>query len=142
MIRARVSVDKNRVEKVDEAMQRRAKLAVQRAAAAAVIVANGRYPEGKFHLTPTRGTHEGYKAGILGTSLAHIFDKGSLGRHVGGLKRDRRKDSWTVRRKGTEYTATRRPEVLTDGARGIPARNIFGPARRAGRKALIAALRR
>jgi len=140
MIRARVLVDPNRVDRMDEEMKKRARVAVESAARAAATVANGRYPDGNFHAKPARGTHDGVAAGVGGNPLAHIFNKGSLGRHVGALKRDRRKDSWPVRR-GAGYTATRQPEALT-GNTGVAARDIFGPARRAGRKALQAALRR
>lgn len=81
---------------------------------------------------------EGFASGIKAKNpLYRIFDHGSLGKRNARLKKDTRSAAWPVSRRGTDYTAHRRS---LDG--GIEPRNISIPARRAGRKALIAAIRR
>lgn len=128
---------------VERRMEQKARQAVDAAAHAAAKVAEQQASGiSEFRVLPARGTHEGFVSGVKALNpLVRIFDKGSLGKRRGRLKRDRRKDSWKVTRKGTTYTAHRKPEALT-GSTGVQARNIFGPARAAGRKALKAALHR
>jgi hypothetical protein len=86
-----------------------------------------------FRVLPVHETTEGLSAGIKSsTPLFRIFDKGSLGKHRGHLKRGR-KSSWDVKRRGSSYTAHRGD---VEG-KGIEPRDITNPARAAGRKALI-----
>lgn len=130
-------------QRVDERMQRQARHAVDAAAEAAAAVAR-RQAAGisEFRVIPARGTHDGFSAGVKALNpLARIYDMGSLGKRRGRLKRDRRKTEWKVTRKGTTYTAHRHPDALT-GQTGVPGRDIFAPARAAGRRALKAALHR
>lgn len=90
-----------------------------------------------FHVTTVDRDFAGYTVGIRAKNpIWRVFDKGSLGNRVARLKRERRKDSWQVTRKGTTYTAHRRS---TDTG-GVKARNISNPARTAGRRALLAAI--
>lgn len=85
---------------------------------------------------------EGYSAGIKSrrqsdsegktTPIAPFFDAGTLGKRRKKLKRNR-KESWTVTRRGTAYTA-RRGDV--DG-KGIAPERFFSKARAAGRARLV-----
>lgn len=140
MIRSKVIANPDRINRVDEELQRRARRAVGEAARTAAVVASARSRDWPFRSKGARGTHRGYEAGVVGNPLTHIFNKGSLGRRSAALKRDRRKDSWAVKR-GSGYTADRHPEALT-GDHGVAARDIFRPAILAGRRALKAALKR
>lgn len=127
-----------RFGELEELIQARTQAALNAAAAAGVEVANAR-AQGitEFHVLPAGRAPEGYRSGIKAANpIWHVFDKGSLGKRVAKLKRDRRKDSWPVTRKRTTYTAHRRS---TDTG-GVDARNIANPARTAGRHALLAAL--
>lgn len=143
MIRSRVVVHDNRfLERVDERVQQLAKRAVAAAADAAAPVAT-RQAQGKstYRTTRVKGTGDGYEAGIKANNpLARIYDKGSLGKRKGALKRDRRKQSWQVTQKRRAYEAHRNPETLTDSSKGVAPLDILAPARRAGRKAMKAAL--
>lgn len=88
---------------------------------------------------PAQGIHDGFRSGIRARGpLWRVFDKGSLGKRTSQLKRPgQRKQTWTVRRGGTEYQAHRHD---TDG-KGIRARDISNPARAAGRRILIRSIR-
>jgi hypothetical protein len=96
----------------------------------------------EFHPIPAGRTAEGYASGIRAKNpIWRVFDKGSLAKRTVPLKRDRRKAEWPVRpgkadRSG--YEAHRRTPI----SGGVDPKDISNPARRAGRKALIAALRR
>lgn len=143
MMRARVISDDKGFDRFDEMLQRRAREAVSQAARAAAEVANSQAGNvGGFRPGRLRGTHEGYAAGIAGKRQAVIFDKGSLGKRRGALKRDRRKSQWPVRRQGGQYVATRAPSTLTDQDKGVAPRNILNPARLAGRRILQTLSRR
>ena len=114
-------------------------------AAAAVANEKAHTEAGKeistFQTIPAHGTANGFASGIKGRNpLWRIYDKGTLGKRTAALKgRNRRKDTWTVKRGGSEYEARRRSDT---SGKGISARNISNAARTAGRKALTAALRR
>jgi hypothetical protein len=96
------------------------------------VTANGRRIS-SFRIVPVHESVEGYASGIRANNpLYRIFNKGSLGKHRGKLKRSG-KDSWDVNRRGSVYTA-HRGDVAD---KGISARDITNPARAAGRKALI-----
>lgn len=85
---------------------------------------------------PAHTTAEGAVSGIkFDNWLWRIFDKGSLGKHVGKLQRNRQ-ESWTVTRNGNPYVAYR-GDVTGEG---VDPRNISNPARAAGKKALIAGI--
>jgi len=72
--------------------------------------------------------------------LLNIFDKGSLGKRTARLKHPgRRKSDWPVTRRGANpYTAHRGDTT----GEGIAPLNVLTTARAAGRRALLAALRR
>lgn len=87
-------------------------------------------------IVPTRPTVNGYASGIkFEKFIWRFFDKGTLGKHVGKLKRNRR-ETWTVNR-DNPYVA-HRGDIQ---GKGIAPRRISSPARTAGRRALIARLR-
>jgi hypothetical protein len=66
------------------------------------------------------------------TPIARFFDQGTLGKRRGPLKQSR-KDSWTVDRGGSTYTAHRRD---IDG-KGVEPEGFFRKAQTAGRQKLI-----
>lgn len=141
MITSRVSAIDDFGRVIDE-VERRSTRALNDAARAAAQTFEERaagIPGSEITVIPAHGTHNGFAAGIRARGpLWRIFDKGSLGKRTARLKRNRRKDSWTVKRGDGEHTADRRD---VDG-KGIAARNISNPARTAGRKALIRGIRR
>jgi hypothetical protein len=135
-------------DRFTEQIERRTLHALNEAARQGAIVAD-RQSVGLHSLTWRvilgHGTEDGWASAIKAKHpLWHIYDFGSLGKRGRTLKgNDRRKDSWTVRKRGINpYVAHRHPETLTDPDKGIKGRTISNPARTAGRKALIAALRR
>ena len=113
-------------------------------AAAAVAEERARTANGKqistFQTIAAHGTANGYASGVKGRNpLWRVYDKGTLGKRSAGLKgRNRRKGTWTVNRRGSEYQAHRRDTA----GKGIAGLNISNAARTAGRKTLIAAIRR
>lgn len=133
--------------RIDEMIDRKTVAALNDAAHAAAGVAEEKAhtESGKeistFDVIPAHGTGNGFASGIKGRNpLWRIYDKGTLGKRTAALKgRNRRKDTWTVKRAGSEYEARRRSDT---SGKGISARNISNAARTAGRKALTAALRR
>lgn len=94
----------------------------------------------KFDVITAHGTANGFASGIRASSrLVNVFNKGSLGKRVAALKPPaRRKDFWTVKRGENPYTAHR----LDTTGKGVAARDIFNPARTAGRKILNAVVGR
>lgn len=121
-------------------LERRTVRALNAAAAAGAAVANERATGiTSFSVIPAERGPEGFVSAIRARNpIWRVFDKGSLGKRTARLKRDRRKDSWQVTRRGTTYTAHRGD---IDG-KGIAPRSISNPARTAGRAALLAAIRR
>lgn len=99
--------------------------------------ANTPKPIAHFEVVPVRGIGDGFASGVKAGPLTRIFDKGSLGKHSGELKRDRR-PSWEVKRGSNPYTASRSDDL---SGKGVSPRRIITPARLAGRKALIAGIR-
>ncbi len=138
MMRARVVSDGERgFDRLEQRLQQDAPRRVFQAASAAASVANDRGGNtAGFRPGRVRGTHEGFECGIAGKFISVIFNKGSLGKRRGALKRDRRKESWTVDRRGTEYEAKRNPATLSDASKGVAPRNMLNPARLAGRRIL------
>jgi hypothetical protein len=140
MINARITFE-DHFDLLDEQIEARVLLGLNEGAAVMAEVANSRSQGIKttFHPMPARRTLSGWASAVSASNpIWRVFDKGSLGnRHV-RLKRDRRKDSWPVSRKGTTYTAHRRSTETG----GVAARNISNPAKLAGLKALLAALGR
>lgn len=136
MIRSRVIVSPGGgpFDRADERLEALARRKVEAAARAAAQVANaGLGDVDEYVPTRSRGTFEGFAAGIRSRRfLGVIFDKGTLGKRTKALKRNRRKDTWTVKRRGAEYTAHRRD---IEG-KGIAPRNVLGRARSLGRKAM------
>lgn len=113
--------------------------ALEEAAGAARSVADERAQGiSTFSVVEPHRVAEGWASGISGANKKwRIFDKGSLGKRTAKLKRDRRKDSWPVSRRGSTYEAHRRDVT----GKGIAARNISNPARLAGRKKLLSGIR-
>lgn len=137
MMRARVVSDERGFDRLEQKLRQEAPRRVYQAASAASRVANAQGGNtAGFRPGRVRGTHEGFECGIAGRYISVIFNKGSLGKRRGALKRNRRKESWTVHRRGSEYEAHRNPETLTDSSKGVAARNILNPARQAGRRIL------
>lgn len=98
----------------------------------------------QLQVQPAHGDVEGYSAGIVSrrqtsaagktTPIARFFDKGTLGKHRGTLKRPR-KSSWTeTSPAGNPYTA-HRGDIA---GKGIDPEAFFGKARAAGRRKLLA----
>jgi hypothetical protein len=120
-------------------IERRTIRALEAAAEAGRAVAN--VEQGnlrrQFEVVQVRPTGAGFAAGIKGSPLVRIFDKGSLGKHVGALK-STRKPSWQVNRGSNPYLAERHDDL---SGKGVTARRIINPARLAGRKALVAGIR-
>jgi hypothetical protein len=139
MINARVTYE-DHFDKFTEQIEQRIMAALNEGAVAMAEVASSR-SQGITEFSPMRArkTLSGYASGASARNpIWRVFDKGSLGnRHV-RLKKDRRKDSWQVTRRGTTYTAHRQ----STSTGGVQARNISNPAKLAGLKTLIAALGR
>lgn len=130
-------VDRETIRSLDQAAEAGLQVATSRA-----HTANGKQVS-TFQLIPAHGTADGFASGIRANNpLWRIYDKGTLGKRRGALKgRNRRKDTWAVRpgkadREGYEAS---RGDI---SGKGIPPADISNPARTAGRKTLIAALRR
>jgi hypothetical protein len=122
---------------ITDAIERRAVAALNEAAAVAAAVADERAnspkPVARFTPIPARNIGDGYASGVKAGPLARIFDRGSLGEHQGKLKRARR-PTWEVSRGANPYTARRHDDLA---GKGVEARRIFVPARKAGREALL-----
>lgn len=133
MITSTVKVT-DRFPEITAEIERRTRAALNAAAEEAARIADERanHPKPIAHFTVihAHGTGDGYESGIHAGPLTRIFDKGSLGAHVGTVKRAR-KTSWRVRRGTNPYTAERRSL-----AGGIAPRRIFTAARAAGRAVL------
>lgn len=143
MINAHVTFE-DHFDRLDEEIERKVLVALDEGARAMAGVATSR-GEGiaQFHVLPARRTLSGWAAAVSADNKKfRIFDKGSLGkRHVHLKGHDRRKDTWPVRPGEADrdgYEAHRRH---TDTG-GVEGRNITGPAKLAGLKALVAALGR
>lgn len=142
MIRATVKVFED-FPRVTEQVERAAVHGLEAAVEVAAAVAQENASiDLELELVRPHGDVEGYSAGIKskakgradGAPIARFFDKGTLGKHKGQLKRPRR-PSWTAHsRNGTPYTA-HRGDVA---GKGIEAEGFFGKARAAGRRALKA----
>jgi hypothetical protein len=140
MINAHVTYE-DHFDQFTEALERRVLEALDEGAAVMAEVASERAGNvAKFSVLPARHTLSGYAAGAIADNKKfRIFDKGSLGkRHVRLKGNDRRKPDWPVTRGAGDYTAHR--QHVDQG--GVEARNITGPAKAAGLKALLAALGR
>lgn len=127
--------------RLTEEITRRTIRALDAAAAAGATVASAAAgPKiSTFRIIPAHPIGEGFASGIKANNpLFRIFDHGSLGKRNKRLKKDIRKESWPVSRRGSDYTAHRRS---TDTG-GVAPRNITVPARIAGRRALLASIRR
>lgn len=128
-------IDKLCIEALDEAAHE----------AAAVADANAFIPL-ELEVQPAVGDIEGFSSGIVSRKrgrtepvrIAPFFDQGTLAGRAKPLKRNRRA-SWTVRRKGSTFTAHRHPIVP---AEGIEAQHFFSAARSAGRKVLLTVIDR
>lgn len=121
---------------IDDLLERRVIDAVNHAAAEgareAERVANTPTPIAHFTVLPARNIGTGFAAGVKAGPLARIFDKGSLGKHEGRLKRGR-KPSWQVNRGANPFTAQRHEDLE---GKGVAPRHIFAQARTAARAAL------
>ena len=93
----------------------------------------------EFSVVVPRRTADGFASGIRARNpIWRVFDKGSLGKRTARLKRPNlRKDSWKVSRRGSTYEAHRGDTA----GEGVAPRTISNPARTAGRRALLAAIR-
>lgn len=91
-----------------------------------------------FEIVPAHPIFEGFSSGVKASPLARIYNKGSLGKHQGTLKRPR-KPSWPVNRGSNPYIAQRSGDLE---GKGVAARSIYTVARAAGRKVLLAAITR
>lgn len=137
MLTATVNIT-DRFPEITRAIEERAKLALDAAALEAARVADEKanHPKPIAHFTPLPAAPlgTGFVSGVKAGPLTHIFDHGSLGSHLGTLKRAR-KPSWQVNRGANPYTAQRRST-----AGGIAPRNILTAARKAGRAVLASRL--
>lgn len=140
MIKSEIRVHEE-FDRVTAAVKAKTRYALEHAAREGKSVADAAQgsisSRGSFKVIPVHGTESGFESGIKGNPLVRIFDKGTLGKRKSAPERPR-KDTWKVKRKGTEYTAHRGD---VEG-KGIAPRNILAPAQRAGRKALISFIRR
>lgn len=146
MIRSTIDVRDN-FGHVSELMRRKSLQALQEAAAAGQRTAERQAVTGAGHRVSTFFTihphadgQGGFVAGIKHKNpLANIFDKGSLGKRTARLKNPgRRKSQWPVKRGANPYVA-RRGDTTGEGVAPL---SIYTTARAAGRRALLAALRR
>lgn len=145
ILRATVDVRDN-FQAVTDAIRRKSAQAVEDAAQAGHIAAQERAQtdDGKtittFFVVHPTGTIDGFVTGIKAKNrLLNIFEKGSLGKRTAALKNPgRRKDFWNVNRGTNPYVAHRGDTT----GEGIAPRHILTYARAAGRRALLAALRR
>lgn len=134
-------------DRVTAAVERKVLNALDRASEAALAEARRQQKDVDFgwEVKHARGDFNGFSSGIRARNrLVNVFDHGSLGAR-GGRKlvaAGRRKASWTVKQKHRTYEAHRHSEALTDAKKGIKSRNITNPARTAGRRRLLAELRR
>lgn len=116
-------------------LERRVVAAVDHAAVegarAAEAAANTPKPIARFRVIPARNVGTGYAAGVKAGPLVRIFEKGSLGKHQGKLKRAG-KPSWEVNRGANPFVA-HRGDVEGEG---IAPRRILAAGRRAARAAL------
>lgn len=139
MIRAHITFE-DHFDRLDEEIDLRVLAALNEGAAVMAGVANAKAGNvATFTPMPARRTLSGWASAVHASNpIWRVFDKGSLGnRHV-RLKKERRKDSWQVTRRGTTYTAHRQ----STSTGGVQPRNISNPAKLAGLKALLAALGR
>lgn len=143
MINAHVSFE-DHFDLLDEIIERRVLEALDAGAEAMVETANAR-AEGisTFSVLAARRTLSGWASAVSAKNKKfRIFDKGSLGqRHVALKGHDRRKESWPVRPGLTNRAGYEAHRQHTDTG-GVAARDITNPAKRAGLKALRAALGR
>jgi hypothetical protein len=102
----------------------------------------------ELEVIPAHDDVDGYSAGIKSRKqgrssavlIAGFFDKGTLGKRTAKLgARSRRKESWEVKRDTGGYTA-KRHEITAE--MGVEAQHFFGKARAAGRRAMLARIRR
>lgn len=140
MITARVNVE-DHFAVITEEIELRTIAALNAAAEEAAIVAdkqaNHPKPIAHFTVLSARNVGDGYRSGVKAGPLTRIFDKGSLGKHRGALKRARAKPEWEVKRGTNPYTARRHDDLAGEG---IAPRNILNPARKAGRAVLLGRL--
>lgn len=142
MLTARVTFE-DHFDRLDEEIERRVLLALNEGAAVMAEVATGK-AEGvtDFHVLRARRTLSGWAAAVSAANpIWRVFDKGSLGERRVRLKRDRRKESWPVRPGNSNRAGYEAHRQHTDTG-GVAPRNISGPAKLAGLKALLAALGR
>lgn len=141
MIKATVNIE-NHFDKVTEEIRRRSLQGLADAAREGERVAQRQAGTVTtfFTVHPT-GDADGFHSGIKAKNrLINIFDKGSLGKRTAPLKHPgRRKSEWPVSRKGANPYVARRGDTTNEG---IEPRNILTLARAAGRRALLAALKR
>lgn len=128
----------NEVPAITEAVVARTRVGLDEAAKVGAEVATAKAAGiSEVEIVPTQETADGMRSGIRFTDFRwRFFDKGTLGKHRGKLKRARR-DSWTVRRGTNPYVAQRRDV----SGKGIEPREISNPARAAGRRVLLARIR-
>ena len=141
-----------RFPQVTKRVEEGAKHALEAAAAEAAAVAQESASiDLQLEIVPVHGYAEGYTAGIRSrktssqtrggaansTPIAWFFDRGTLGHRTRKLKRPR-KETWTSRRRGTEYTAHRRDIA----GKGVRQERFFGKARTAGRAKLLELIER
>lgn len=145
MIKANVDV-RNEFGKVTESMRRQSLQALAQAAEAGKQTAERQarteagHQVSTFWVVHPHGDADGFASGIRHKNpLANIYDKGSLGKRTARLKNPgRRKQAWPVQRKNANPYTAHRQETLG----GVAPLNIYNQARAAGRRALLAALRR
>lgn len=106
-------------------------------ALAADRAANSPKPIARFATVPARPAEDGFVAGVKAGPLVRIFDKGSLGKHRGALKRPRTKASWKVNRGSNPFVA-HRGDIAGEG---VAPRRILNQGRKAGREALLRRIR-
>jgi len=145
-VTSRVDI-RDHFDKVTELVERKTIKALNAAAQAGLPVAQKQSGSKDFEpqVIPAQGDWNGFSSGIrFRDRLINVYDHGSLGARGGRrLKQSgRRKASWPVVQKHRKYTAHRHPEALVEADKGIKPRNITTPARTAGRRALLDALRR
>lgn len=109
-------------------------LAAAEAMAVAEQAANSPKPIAHFSVIPARNVGDGYESGVKAGPLVRIFEKGSLGKRTGKLKRGAGKPEWEVNRGANPYTAHRHDDL---SGKGVSARHPFQLARKAGRTLLL-----
>lgn len=152
MITSRIYAMQEGFVLVDEQLAARITEGLEAAAATAATVAqDGASIDLQLELVPPHEVAEGESAGIKSrrqssssrrgapstAPIARFFDQGTLGKRRGKLKQPR-KESWTVTRKASSYTAHR---GNVDG-KGIPAERFFAKAKAAGRAKLLEVIHR